>query len=189
MVGPVEYACAWLSIVQTLDGHYVHVNGICVIVTDATSAPNPGSRIALWRKSKGFSQQRLADILGVSRGYLGDVEAGRSEPSGAMLTALTSATDVSADWILTGAGERERRQEAAVCREERAAYRHQAEGAAPPDWARRLDALATLLGDLKPEQREAILAEALSRAATAQQLAELGQALADLRQSLKSGAA
>jgi transcriptional regulator with XRE-family HTH domain len=171
-----------------LDGHYVHVNGISVIMTAGTSTRDgPGRRIAAWRKTLGWSQQRLADTVGVSRGYLGDVEAGRSEPSGALLTALTSATDVSADWLLTGEGEMLRRPAGAV-RDEPAA-RYQVEAESDASWERRIAMLSALLADLSPEHREAILADALSRAATAQQLAELGQALADIRESLRSGTA
>lgn len=171
-----------------LVGHYVHVNGIYVTVTHPTSKLGPGGRLALWRKQLGWSQQRLADALGISRGYLGDVEAGRSEPSGALLTVLTSSTDVSADWLLTGKGEMTRRQDGTVGRGG-AAAEDQREVQAPADWSRRLEALAALLGDLQPEHREAILADALSRATSAQQLAELGQALAELRESLRRGAA
>lgn len=70
--------------------------------TEFTS--NAGARISEYRKTKRMSQQQLADLIEVSRSYLGDIEAGRSEPSTNFLTSITAKTDVSADWILTGEG-------------------------------------------------------------------------------------
>jgi transcriptional regulator with XRE-family HTH domain len=67
-------------------------------------ASKSGKRVKEYRKSKEWSQQQLADLLGVSRSYLGDIEAGRSEPSTNFLTAITTKTDASSDWILTGEG-------------------------------------------------------------------------------------
>lgn len=64
-----------------------------------------GARIRTYRKSTGMSQQKLANSLGFSQGYIGDIEAGRSEPSFNFLSVLTEKTNVSSDWILTGIGE------------------------------------------------------------------------------------
>ncbi|CAG1021897.1 hypothetical protein DOJK_01319 [Patescibacteria group bacterium] len=64
-----------------------------------------GVRIRTYRKSTGMSQQKLATLLGFSQGYIGDIEAGRSEPSFNFLSILTEKTNVSSDWILTGKGE------------------------------------------------------------------------------------
>lgn len=43
-------------------------------------------------------------VLGVSQGYISDIESGRSEPSRNFLQALTERFGVSADWILFGVG-------------------------------------------------------------------------------------
>lgn len=71
---------------------------------ELTQITSTGSRIALFRTEKHLSQQKLADVLGVSRGYIGDIERDRSEPSSNFLTLLASKMDVSIDWILTGKG-------------------------------------------------------------------------------------
>ncbi|MES2434216.1 MAG: XRE family transcriptional regulator [Pseudomonadota bacterium] len=63
-----------------------------------------GHRIALWRKESKLSQRALGSVLGVSQGYIGDIEAGRSEPSRNFLQALSERFGVSADWILYGVG-------------------------------------------------------------------------------------
>ena len=134
------------------------------------SAADAGARIAAWRKSLDWSQQRLAGVLGVSRSYLGDVEAGRSEPSGAMLTAITSKTAASADWILTGRG--------SMCRENEVA---DAPAVYATDTARsvasRVDELAQGLERLDPETQAAILSEIRYRIALARRLDDLASAI------------
>jgi transcriptional regulator with XRE-family HTH domain len=35
----------------------------------------------LWRKREGFSQHKMARLLGFSFGYIGDIETGRKKPS------------------------------------------------------------------------------------------------------------
>lgn len=64
-----------------------------------------GMRIAAFRKEEQLSQQKFANELGVSRGYIGDIERGRSEPSSNFLTLITSKFGISIDWVLTGEGE------------------------------------------------------------------------------------
>lgn len=63
-----------------------------------------GHRLSAWRKEKGLSQRALGSVMGVSQGYIGDIEAGRSEPSRNFLQNLTERFGVSADWILYGVG-------------------------------------------------------------------------------------
>ena len=64
-----------------------------------------GKRVSIYRKSTGMSQQKFADLIGVSRSYLGDIESERSEPSFNFLTTIVEKTNVSSDWILSGHGE------------------------------------------------------------------------------------
>jgi len=51
-----------------------------------------------------LSQQAFADGLGVSRGYLGDIETGRCEPSYNFLQALSDVYNVNINWIMRGTG-------------------------------------------------------------------------------------
>ena len=71
------------------------------IMPQFTSA---GGRITFFRTEKNISQQKLADLIGVSRGYIGDIERDRSEPSSNFLTLIASKLDVNIDWVLTGRG-------------------------------------------------------------------------------------
>lgn len=63
-----------------------------------------GKRIAAYRKARCKSQHQFSLLINVSRSYLGDIEAGRCEPSHNFLEALLTGTDVSIDWVLTGKG-------------------------------------------------------------------------------------
>lgn len=157
-----------------LDGHYVHVNAITGTMTATTSNLSAGGRIAAWRRAAGWSQQ-LEDRLSVSRSYLGDVEAGRSEPSGALLTALTSTTDVSADWLLTGKGEMERGRPAQIA-DGRAAYDD-----GHDEIAARVRDLMAALTYVDRVHQDAILADAISRAVTQKQLIDIRAALQQLQ--------
>ncbi|WP_353428720.1 XRE family transcriptional regulator [Paracoccus denitrificans] len=51
-----------------------------------------------------MTQRELSSVLGVSKGYIGDIEAGRSPPSRNFLQNLSERFGVSADWILYGTG-------------------------------------------------------------------------------------
>lgn len=56
-------------------------------------------RVIAIRKDKSLSQQEFADRLGVSRGYVGDIERGRCEPSMKFLTSLSTVFNASIDWV------------------------------------------------------------------------------------------
>jgi transcriptional regulator with XRE-family HTH domain len=64
-----------------------------------------GQRIACFRKSTGKSQKDFAQDVGVSRSYLANVETGANEPSFNFLASVVMGTSLSADWVITGAGD------------------------------------------------------------------------------------
>ena len=64
-----------------------------------------GLRLKGWRQSKGLSQRLLADALEVSQSYIGNIEAGRSEPSRNFLIRLQERFGLRADYILYGEGD------------------------------------------------------------------------------------
>lgn len=65
---------------------------------------NSGHRLKEWREINNLSQRALGSVMGVSQGYIGNIEAGRSEPSRNFLQNLSERFGVSADWILYGTG-------------------------------------------------------------------------------------
>lgn len=63
-----------------------------------------GPRVKSWREESGLTQRELADALGYRQSYVGNIEAGRSEPSRNFLTKLQEKFGVRADFILYGDG-------------------------------------------------------------------------------------
>lgn len=64
-----------------------------------------GKRLRAWRTGQGLSQRDLSSQLEVSRGYIGDIEGGRSEPSRNFLMRLQERFGVRSDYILYGVGD------------------------------------------------------------------------------------
>jgi transcriptional regulator with XRE-family HTH domain len=63
-------------------------------------------RLVTLRKSKGFTQQALADAIGIHLSQLKRYEAGTSQPTLGALVNLAKVLSVSADALLFDAGER-----------------------------------------------------------------------------------
>lgn len=53
-----------------------------------------GQRIKKLRRSKGFSQERLAEIMGISPKYLSNIERGKENPTLDMFIKLANALNV-----------------------------------------------------------------------------------------------
>lgn len=62
-----------------------------------------GRRIRVLRKARDLPIQQLADLAGISPGYLSDVERGSSAPSAEKLARIAAELGVSTDYLLTGA--------------------------------------------------------------------------------------
>lgn len=62
-----------------------------------------GIRIREARKKKGFTQQMLADAIGVSEIYISQLERGMKLPSLSLFIQIITALDISADYILRDA--------------------------------------------------------------------------------------
>ena len=61
-----------------------------------------GKRIMLRRERLGYSQEELADELGISKNSLGYLERGKRECKYGILLTLKKSLFVSADWLLEG---------------------------------------------------------------------------------------
>jgi transcriptional regulator with XRE-family HTH domain len=61
---------------------------------------NLSAKKVLWvRKQLGLTQKEFADKLGVSRGYIGDIEAGRTAPSKRVLFEIVMVTGLPIEWL------------------------------------------------------------------------------------------
>lgn len=62
-------------------------------------------RIKKLRKILGFTQQKFADMLGISRNTLATYEFGKSLPSDAAIVLICREFHVREQWLRTGEGE------------------------------------------------------------------------------------
>ena len=66
---------------------------------------SPGKRLLSFRETLEFSQEELADSLGVSRATVGLIETDVRAPSRSFLQKISEVYNISADWLLHGRGE------------------------------------------------------------------------------------
>ena len=64
-----------------------------------------GKRLASFRKTLELSQRVFASQLGISGGYIGQIEADHLAPSRSFLEKISERYNVSSDWLLNGHGE------------------------------------------------------------------------------------
>jgi len=57
------------------------------------------------RNQKGYSQQKISDILGISRSFLSEVENGLAIPGHTFLLSFYKYLNVNINWLLTDRGE------------------------------------------------------------------------------------
>lgn len=59
-----------------------------------------GTRLKQLRKNKGYTQQELAKLLGISSSAVGMYEQGRREPENAILSKLCTVLDTTTDYLI-----------------------------------------------------------------------------------------
>ena len=68
---------------------------------------NLGERLHFARKKKGYTQDSLAETIGVSRGVIFNLEKNKTTPQTIVVNAICQTLNISKDWRLTGEGEME----------------------------------------------------------------------------------
>jgi len=61
---------------------------------------NVGRQLALWRKNRGFTQEALAETMGISQKQITDYETGRVHMNDEMIIRFALVLQVSADTLL-----------------------------------------------------------------------------------------
>ena len=64
------------------------------------SSEGLGIKIAAARKEKGLTQEKLAEKVGISLVYMGEIERGAKTPKLPVLIEIIEALDISADYLL-----------------------------------------------------------------------------------------
>jgi len=66
-----------------------------------------GARLKHDRKSKGFTQDALADKIGVSRVVIFNLEKNKTEPQVIVVNAICQTLNIDREWLIDGIGEME----------------------------------------------------------------------------------
>lgn len=63
------------------------------------------NRIVLLRKTLGYSQEKFAQELNLSRNFINQIEAGKKNPSERTILDICREFNVNEEWLRTGEGE------------------------------------------------------------------------------------
>lgn len=69
---------------------------------------NLASRLKQARKARGYTQDALANAIGVSRGVISNIEYEKTEPQVLVLHAICDVLQIEENWLTTGQGQMER---------------------------------------------------------------------------------
>ena len=64
-----------------------------------------GERLNYARKKRGFTQNSLAEAIGVSRGVIYNLEKNKTEPQTIVINAVCHTLKINKDWLIYGSGE------------------------------------------------------------------------------------
>ncbi|MDE6926170.1 MAG: helix-turn-helix domain-containing protein [Acetatifactor sp.] len=64
-----------------------------------------GERLNYARKSNGYTQNSLAESIGVSRGVIFNLEKNKTVPQAIVINAICRALNVNSEWLMNGVGE------------------------------------------------------------------------------------
>ncbi len=72
---------------------------------------NIASRLKQARKSRGYTQDSLANAIGVSRGVISNIEYEKAEPQALVIRAICDILRIDEHWLVSGEGKMERNSE------------------------------------------------------------------------------
>ena len=71
-----------------------------------------GARLKQARSSKGYTQNSLADAIGVSRGVITNIEQEKAEPQMLVIRGICYELGINSSWLLQGEGPMESEKDA-----------------------------------------------------------------------------
>lgn len=66
-----------------------------------------GDRLNYARKQKGYTQESLAQTIGVSRGVIFNLEKSKTEPQAIVANAVCQVLKINKEWLMEGTGNME----------------------------------------------------------------------------------
>lgn len=130
-----------------------------------------GERLKAGVDALGLKTPEFADLVGIPKRTIEDYLACRRDPGGENLSKICTQSRISATWLLTGQGAMLRAPGDDDTPQVPAALHGQ---------RHRVAALLAMFSQLDPEGLEAVLGDCFARATTAQQIADLRQAVAEM---------
>lgn len=70
-----------------------------------------GERLNYARRSSGYTQNSLAESIGVSRGVIFNLEKNKTVPQTIVVNAICKTLNINSDWLLSGAGEMKKQED------------------------------------------------------------------------------
>lgn len=70
-----------------------------------------GERLNYARRSSGYTQNSLAESIGVSRGVIFNLEKNKTVPQTIVVNAICQTLNINSDWLLNGAGEMKKQED------------------------------------------------------------------------------
>lgn len=70
-----------------------------------------GQRLTYARKKSGYTQDSLAESIGVSRGVIFNLEKEKAKPQEIVINAICQTLEINKNWLLNGKGEMETKNE------------------------------------------------------------------------------
>lgn len=64
-----------------------------------------GARLKYARKKNGYTQDSLANMIGVSRGVIFNLEKNKTDPQTIVINAICQTLKINKEWLLNGTGE------------------------------------------------------------------------------------
>lgn len=66
-----------------------------------------GDRLNYARKKNGYTQDSLAEAIGVSRGVIFNLEKNKTEPQTIVINAICQTLKINKEWLVNGTGQME----------------------------------------------------------------------------------
>lgn len=72
-----------------------------------------GERLTYARRNSGYTQNSLAESIGVSRGVIFNLEKNKTVPQTIVINAICQTLNVNSDWLMDGIGEMRKQEDPA----------------------------------------------------------------------------
>ena len=76
----------------------------CILIAGVMKMNTLGERLNYARKQKGYTQDSLAQTIGVSRGVIFNLEKNKTEPQAIVINTICQVLKINKEWLTDGTG-------------------------------------------------------------------------------------